>query len=169
MPLRGLLVPLMYKLLILGGTDEVNSMPIKLGKTKWVVLDGNEVRSNWEVESPSGVKHLIVPDFIKESLKIKNTNELGVYNVYKDKTLYTSFSTELNPNEIISNQVTQNEIAVLFPELKYRWLNPSDDLITIFNEIRHGKALWNFFLILAIALFLLETWVGRPTLDNTRK
>jgi hypothetical protein len=169
MPLRGLLVPLMYKLLILGGTDEVNSMPIKLGKTKWVVLDGNEVRSNWEVEAPSGVKHLIVPDFIKESLKIKDTNELGVYNVYKDKTLYTSFSTELNPNEIISNQVTQNEIAVLFPELKYRWLNPSDDLITIFNEIRHGKALWKFFLILAIALFLLETWVGRPTLDNTRK
>ena len=169
MPLRGLLVPLMYKLLILGGTDEVNSMPIKLGKTKWVVLDGNEVRSNWEVEAPSGVKHLIVPDFIKESLKIKDTNELGVYNVYKDKTLYTSFSTELNPNEIISNQVTQNEIAVLFPELKYRWLNPSDELITIFNEIRHGKALWKFFLILAIALFLLETWVGRPTLDNTRK
>ena len=169
MPLRGLLVPLMYKLLILGGTDEVNSMPVKLGDTKWVVLDGNEVMSKWEVESPSGVRSLIVPDFSKESLKIKNTNDLGVYNVYKDKVLYTSFSTELNPNEIVSNQITQSEIDILFPKLEYKWINSNDDIINVFDEIRHGKALWKFFLILAIVLFLLETWFGRPTTNNIRK
>ena len=168
MPLRGLLVPLMYKLLVLGGTDEVNSMPVKLGRVKWITLDGNEVKSEWEVESPSGIKNLIVPDFSKESLKIKNTNELGVYNVYKNKILYTSFTTELNSNEIISNQITQNELDILFPELEYKWINPSEDFINVFNEIRHGKALWKFFLILAIILFLLETWVGRPNVNNIK-
>ena len=168
MPFRGLLVPLMYKLLVLGGTDEVNSMPVKLGSVKWVALDGNEVKSEWEVESPSGIKNLIVPDFSKEGLKIKNTNELGVYNVYKNKILYTSFTTELNSNEIISNQITQNEIDILFPELEYKWINPSDNFINIFNEIRHGKALWKLFLILAIILFLLETWVGRPNVNNIK-
>ena len=168
MPLRGLLVPLMYKLLVLGGTDEVNSMPVKLGRVKWIALDDNEVKSEWEVESPSGIKNLIVPDFNKESLKIKNTNELGVYNVYKNKILYTSFTTELNSNEIISSQITQNEIDILFPELEYKWINPSDDFINVFNEIRHGKALWKFFLILAIILVLLETWVGRPIVNNIK-
>ena len=35
--------------------------------------------------------------------------------VYKNKILYTSFTTELNSNEIISSQITQNEIDILFP------------------------------------------------------
>ncbi len=93
---------------------------------------------------------------------------MGVYNVYKNKILYTSFTTELNSNEIISNQITQNEIDILFPELEYKWINPSDNFINIFNEIRHGKALWKLFLILAIILFLLETWVGRPNVNNIK-
>ena len=43
--LRGLLIPLMYRLLILGGTDEVNSLPVMVGDTKWINLKENEVRN----------------------------------------------------------------------------------------------------------------------------
>ena len=39
MPIRGLLVPLMYRLLILGGTDEVNTSPVVVGETKWIILN----------------------------------------------------------------------------------------------------------------------------------
>ena len=38
--LRGLLIPLMHKLLILGGTDEVNSLPVLVGEPKWIMLNG---------------------------------------------------------------------------------------------------------------------------------
>ncbi len=48
--------------------------------------------------------------------------------------------------------------------LRYKY-----DLINVFNEIRHGKALWKIFLIFAIILFLIETWFGRPTLKNNRR
>ena len=91
--LRGLLIPLMYRLLILGGTDEVNSLPVMVGDTKWINLKENEVRNEWEVQSPSGIKNLIVPDFSKESLKITDTNEHGIYSVFKNKKLYTSLFT----------------------------------------------------------------------------
>ena len=89
--LRGLLIPLMYRLLILGGTDEVNSLPVLIGDTKWIMLKGNEVRNEWEVKSPSGIKNLIVPDFSKESLKITDTNEHGIYRAvsYTHLTLPT--------------------------------------------------------------------------------
>ena len=50
-----------------------------------------------------------------------------------------------------------------------KWIAPSNNFINVFNEIRHGKALWKLFLILAIVLFLLETWIGRPTTKNMRK
>ena len=167
--LRGLLIPMMHKLLVLGGTDEINSLPILVGDPKWIILNGNEVRNEWEVESPSGVSNLIVPDFTMESLKITNTDELGIYNVYKNKELFTSFATELHPNEIVSKQISENEIEILLNGLEYKFITASNDLITVFNEIRHGKALWKAFLIFAIILFLIETWVGRPTLKNNRK
>jgi len=167
--LRGLLIPLMYRLLILGGTDEVNSLPVVVGNIKWINLQGDEVRNEWEVQSPSGIKNLIVPDFSKESLKITDTNEHGIYSVFKNKKLYTSFATILHQSEIVSKQISENEIDILFKELKYKWIGPSNNFINVFNEIRHGKALWKLFLILAIVLFLLETWIGRPTTNNMRK
>ncbi len=167
--LRGLLIPLMHKLLILGGTDEINSLPILVGDPKWITLNGDEVRNEWEVQSPSGVRNLIVPDFTKESLKIIHTDELGIYNVYKNKELFTSFATELHQNEIVSKKISLDEIEILLNGLEYKFITASNDLINIFNEIRHGKALWKIFLIFAIILFLVETWVGRPTLKNNRK
>ena len=167
--LRGLLIPLMYKLIILGGTDEINSLPILVGDPKWIILNGNEVRNEWEVQSPSGVSNLIVPDFTKERLKIIHTDELGIYNVYKNKELFTSFATELHQNEIVSKQISVDEIEILLNGLEYKFITASHDFINVFDEIRHGKALWKIFLIFAIILFLIETWVGRPTLKNNRK
>ena len=67
----------------------------------------NEVRNEWEVQSPQELSNLIVPDFTMEGLKITNTDELGIYNVYKNKELFTSFATELHPNEIVSNKFLQ--------------------------------------------------------------
>ena len=125
----------------------------------------NEVRNDWEVQSPSGIKNLVVPNFTNESLKITQTNELGIYNIYKNKEIFTSFATELHPNEVISNQVSIKEIDILFNGLEYKFITASPGFINIFKEIRHGKALWKIFLILAIVLFLLETWVGRPTFE----
>ncbi len=167
--IRGLLIPLMYKLLILGGTDEVNSLPVIVGEPKWIILDENELRSEWEVQSPSGIKILIVPDFAKESLKINQTNELGVYSVFKNKELYTSFATELHLNEIVSKQISENEINLIMGKLDYKWINVDDDFLSVFKEIRHGKALWLIFLILALILFLIETWISRPSLNTNIK
>ena len=104
-----------------------------------------------------------------ESLKITDTDELGIYNVYKNKEFFTSFATELHPNEIVSKQISADEIEILLNGLEYKFITASHDLINVFNEIRHGKALWKIFLIFAIILFLLETWFGRPTLKNNRR
>ena len=81
------------------------------------------------------------------ALKITNTDELGIYNVYKNKELFTSFATELHPNEIVSKQISADEIEILLNGLEYKFITASHDLINVFKEIRHGKALWKIFLI----------------------
>ena len=115
-----------------------------------------------------GIKNLIVPDYIKESLKITDTNEHGIYSVFKNNKLYTSFSTMLHQSEIVSKQISENEVNVLFKELQYKWIAPSNNFINILMKldmVKHCEAI----LILAIVLFLLETWIGRPTTNNMRK
>jgi len=168
MPIRGLLVPLMYRLLILGGTDEVNTSPVVVGETKWIILDQNEVRDQWEVISPSGEKNLIVPDFSKESIQINSTKELGVYDIYQNGKHYTSFSTYLHPNEIIRNENPKNQIDNLLSVQEYRWIELDNNFSNNFNETRQGKSLWKVFLLIATLLLLLETWVGRPIPKNTK-
>ena len=86
-----------------------------------------------------------------------------------DKELLNSFSTELNTNEILYKQISSDDFEILFYVLEYKFIAVSNDLINAFNEIRHGKALWKIFLILAIILFLIETWVGRPSINNNIK
>ena len=168
MPIRGLLVPLMYRLLILGGTDELNTSPITIGKIKWIKLDQKEVRDQWEVVSPSGEKLLIVPDFSKEGIQIKSTNELGVYDIYQNGKYYTSFSTYLHPKEIITNNKQKNQIEKFLSAKKYRWIDLDDKFSNKFIETRQGKSLWKVFLIIACLLLLLETWIGRPIPQNTK-
>ncbi len=168
MPIRGLLVPLLYRLLILGGTDELNTSPVAIGDTKWILLDQNEVRDEWEVMSPSGEKNLIVPDFSKESIQINSTNELGVYDIYQNGKHYTSFSTYLHPNEIIKNNKQENQIEKFLSTKDYRWIDLDNNFSDKFNEIRQGKSLWKVFLLIVILLLLLETWLGRPIPKNTK-
>ena len=168
-PLRGIMVPLMYKLLILGGTDEINTASITVGDVKWISLGRNEVRNRWEVKSPSGEMRLVVPDFSKESLKIINTDELGIYEIYQDGNYYTAFSTYLHSNEIINKQVTNKEILAVLSDEMYRWVNIDSNFNNVFNEIRQGKSLWKIFLLIALILFLLETWIGRPISKNIKQ
>ena len=168
MPIRGLLVPLMYRLLILGGTDEINTSSVAIGTTKWIKLDQNEVRDEWEVISPSGKKNLLVPDFSKESIQINSTNELGVYDIYQNGIHYTSFSTYLHPNEVITSNKQKKEIEKLLSFQKYRWIDLDNNFSNKFNETRQGKSLWKVFLLIATVLLLLETWVGRPIPKNTK-
>ena len=168
MPIRGLLVPLMYRLLVLGGTDEENTSPVVIGKTKWINLDQNEVRDQWEVLSPSGEKSLLVPNFSKESIQVNSTDELGVYEIYQNGKHYTSFSTYLHPKEILNNDNPQNQFSNFLNPQRFRLIDLDDKFSNNFNETRQGKSLWKVFLLIATILMLLETWVGRPISKNTK-
>ena len=168
-PLRGMLIPLMYRLLILGGTDEINTNPVMIGNSKMLSLNENEVRDQWEIKAPSGNKELIVPDFSKETISIDNTNELGIYNVYKNGVYFSSFSTYLNPNEFISGNDSELYLSNIFPQDSYQWIQIDNGFLDNFNKIRNGKSLWKLFLLGFIILFLLETWIGRPILKNMKR
>ena len=162
LPIRGVVVPLLYKLIILSGTDEINTSAVLINEHKWISIEESKLTNKWEVVSPSGVTEMIVPEYDKEGIMITGTNELGIYQVYSNGENFTSFPTRLHYKEYIQKQIQQSDVESIFGSENIRWLKIEDNFAKIFAETRHGKSLWKFFLIAAIILLVTETIVGRP-------
>ena len=56
LPMRGIVVPLLFRLIILSGTDEVNTSAVLVDESKWISIEESKLRNKWEVVSPSGLR-----------------------------------------------------------------------------------------------------------------
>ena len=166
LPIRGMIVPLLYRLLILTGTDEVNTAPVLINEPKIIDIKESSLNNSWEVVSPTGKTELIVPNYDKETIKITQTNELGIYEVYNNGKHFTSFPTRLHYKEYPKKFIDDTNFKNIFLKNNLRWISLSENFNDVFSETRHGKSLWNIFLILAIIFLLLETILSAP---NSKK
>ena len=161
-PVRAILIPLIHRLLILTGTDEINTSPVVVGESKWISLPQDHIINTWKVKSPSGIQTLIVPDFNNERILISETRELGIYRVYSNENLFSSFPTRLHHNEYIRDISIKSSVNNFLSEDDIKWVNLEGDIASAFSEIRNGKALWKTFLLLGIILLMIESLIGRP-------
>jgi len=166
--IRGMLVPLVYRLLILTGTDEINTSSVKINEPKWISVEEKYLRHKWEIVSPSGKTEMIVPEYDREGINISSTGELGVYTVYSNGELFTTFPTRLHDQEYIQTPFSQNDIESILPSNQTRWLTLKDEFSQVFLEMRQGKSLWKIFLALAILFLLAESIIGRPIKVNMK-
>ena len=160
--IRGMVIPLMYRLLVLTGTDEINTSSVVINAPKWISIEEKSLRNKWEVVSPSGKTEMIVPDYDREGIQISKTDELGIYRVFSNGKLFTSFPTRLHDKEYIGLRMDQNKIEPILYNTQTRWLTLQDDFAQAFSETRQGKSLWKIFLAIAMVLLLAETIIGRP-------
>ena len=162
--IRGMLVPLMYRLLVLTGTDEINTSSVQINSPKWISVKERNLRNKWEVVSPSGKREMIAPDYDKEGILITTTDELGIYSVFSNGELFSSFPTRLHGLEYIKRRISEEELEPILSSNQTKWLTMEGNFAQVFSETRHGKYLWKIFLTLAIMLLLAETIIGRPEL-----
>ena len=168
LPIRGMIVPLLYRLLILTGTDEVNTAPVLINEPKIIDIKESHLINSWEVVSPTGKTELIVPNYDKETIKITQTNELGVYAVYNNGKHFTSFPTRLHYNEYPRQSIDEENLKNIFLKNTLRWISLDENFNKVFSETRHGKSLWNMFLILAIIFLLIETILSAPNIKKLK-
>ncbi len=48
------------------------------------------------------------------------------------------------------------------------WLSPGTPIKETIESQRHGRALWRTFLIIALALFMIESYLSRPKRDGMK-
>ncbi|MEE8336030.1 MAG: BatA domain-containing protein [Candidatus Neomarinimicrobiota bacterium] len=168
LPMRGIMVPLLHRIIILLAADERNTTSVLVDEIKTIELSKDKIQSKWTLVTPSNKRILIVPEYSTETLKIRDTNEIGSYDIFADDEKYTSFSTQLSPFERPSLRADPEVIRSRWGQENSRWISPEDNLDTKLKEIRHGKSLWRYFLILSIILLGLETIIGRANPEELK-
>ena len=113
-----------------------------------------------ETHYPIKKEITVVPNYQNEQIEIKNTSELGSYDLYFEDDYYTSFSTFLSKFESPQIRADLDELIDQF----------NDTMITILDgqitekikANRFGQSMWRLFLILAIIFYLIESVISRP-------
>ena len=162
LPIRGIIIPLIYRLIILAGTDEFNTASVEIDQSKIISIQESKLRDKWEVISPSGQKEMLVPDYNFKGIQIRMTNELGIYQVYANGEHVTSFPTKLNKKELLKNRINNIDIEPIIPSKYVKLIKLDKNINSSFSETRSGKSLWKIFLYLAIFVFFIESIIGLP-------
>ena len=160
--LKGLIVPLLHRSIILSAADEFNTASVEVGFTKKVKVPSKLINKKWKLITPSKKEVLIIPNYKKERLDISSTNELGSYDVFVDDNFFTAFSTHLSEFESPKIRADISEMLNDFDNNNASILSEDQDVVNSIKSQRHGKSLWRIFLIIAISLFLIESILSRP-------
>ncbi len=166
--MKGLLIPMMYRLLMFSVIDEANTSSILVNSPKIIKVPNKLINNKWIVRMPSGSEVIVVPNYTNEQLVFNQTTELGSYEVFVNDEFYTAFSTKISPYESPKIRVKKQDLMDAFGAEKSEWINTDDDIINILKSNRHGRSLWRTFLIIAFILFLIESIISRPKLGSIK-
>jgi hypothetical protein len=165
---KGLLVPLLHRMLILLGTKEFNTQPLLVGQVKIIDIKGENINAEWILKTPNENEIKLIPDYTNEKLLITQTSELGSYNVFADGNHFSSFSTELSPHELPSIRIEGETLAEGLGIEQARIIEPTQHLGSELKEIRYGRSIWRLLLFIALSCLVIESILGRPNTERLK-
>jgi len=165
---KGLLVPLLHRMLILLGTKEFNVQPLLVGQDKIIDIKGENINAEWVLMTPMENEIKLIPDYTNEKLLITQTSELGSYHVFADGNLFSSFSTELSPHELPSIRIEGEKLAESLGVEQARIIQHTQHLESELKEIRYGRSIWRLLLFIALSCLVVETILGRPSTEKLK-
>ena len=168
LPAKGLLVPLLHRMLILLGTKEFNVQPLLVGQDKIIDIKGENINAEWVLKTPNENEIKLIPDYTNEKLLITQTSELGSYHVFADGDLFSSFSTELSPHELPSIRIEGEKLAERLGVEQARIIQHTQHLGSELNEIRYGRSIWRLLLFIALSCLVIESILGRPNTERLK-
>ncbi|MAG20832.1 MAG: BatA domain-containing protein [Candidatus Marinimicrobia bacterium] len=161
LPVRGIFVPLLHRMLVYLAGEISDGFMLQIDSQLTVPLSGSVISRELTLVKPSGKRVLMVPDYQKEQLNIAGTDEVGVYHLFADKNEIASFVVNIAESEDPGRRLRGKELMRLFPEQRSRLVDADEDALLAVSEARRGTELWRPFLLAALAVLALETWVGR--------
>jgi hypothetical protein len=85
----------------------------------------------------------------------------GLYRVLKDGRLRATFAVNPDLRESDLAALGEAELTRAFPAGRARVVRPGADLARRVREARFGREMWGAFVVAALALLALETFIAR--------
>lgn len=165
-PLKSLFAPIIIRSIFYLSSSEVLQQSIN--SMEEIAFEKNQFRSNIiSVLKPSGKRDIISSDSLNTGNRYNysKTDETGIYKVYDNNNLTTSFSVNHYNEE--SNLAWSNEESftnfINNVSDNIIFLNSNENFKEKINQTRFGTELWRFFLILALIAAILEMIISRNT------
>ena len=165
---KGLLGPLLHRMLILLGTKEFNVQPLLVGQDKIIDIKGDNINAEWVLMTPMENEIKLIPDYTNEKLLITQTSELGSYHVFADGNLLSSFSTVLSPHELPSIRIEGEKLTESLGVEQARIIQHTQHLESELKEIRYGRSIWRLLLFIALSCLVIESILGRPSTERLK-
>lgn len=164
LPVKGFVVPLMFRLIYFGGTRKViERKAIYCGQIFSQVFAQVEPPYDFKLLGPDGHKEKITPVFRGSNilLQVDDTALPGNYQILNREQVLTVFSVNHWPAESVMQFDDEKKLAELLPEAKY--IGNTENISEIIQENRYGKELWKHFLFIALLLLGIEMVVARTS------
>ena len=161
LPVRGIFVPLLHRMLVYLAGEMSDEFTLQVGSELTVPLSASVISKELTLGKPSGKRVLMVPDYQKEQLSVTETDEVGIYHLFAGTSEIASFVVNIVESEDPDRRLSGEELRRLFPEQRSRLVDAEEDAFLAVSEARRGTELWRPFLLAALAVLALETWVGR--------
>ena len=107
-------------------------------------------------------QRLFLYQYGNEAIIFKGTTEIGSYEVFADEEFYTAFSTKLEISESPKYRANFEKIKSVIGKNNLVWITNETPIKETIESQRNGQLLWRIFLLIAIILFFIESYVSRP-------
>ena len=161
LPLRGLFVPLLHRMLVYLAADEGLPNAVEVGETVVIPLRREWMSTELQMINPSGARTLLVPDYREEQVSMSDVNEAGVYRLLSNGREVASFVANISPSENPVDRLPEGKLSQVFPRGRTRVVGWDEEAAASVMEARRGTELWRLFLAAALVVLVIETWVGR--------
>ena len=120
-----------------------------------------------EAETPSGERLRLESERVGSQYlwKIPSVREAGIWRLRSEGEIIDLFAVNLDTRESDLTPIDTERVRNLFAGADLHFLHPNDDLRLAVLGNRYGREFWREFLLLAIALMVLEQWIARVPRD----
>jgi hypothetical protein len=162
LPLKGFVIPLMYRLIYYMGSRKVlDRQTLLCGESYQQLFTDLEPPYNFKLIGPNEIEIKLTPQFKGTDvlLNAENIEQPGNYRILQNDEILTILSVnpwkEESQMEFISNDELENIIPNVYIIDDY---TKAEEMIL---QSRFGKELWKHFLLVALVLLLVEMVIAR--------
>ncbi|MBE2226412.1 MAG: BatA domain-containing protein [Ignavibacteria bacterium] len=170
-PVKNLFSPVTIRSILY--TSNINGIrPAIAGKDYYAELNRYEMKSDTLLISSAGenVPEFIVTNEQTQLLNLGSTlNNTGIYSVINSGRDILRVPVNFNAVESQTGRMKPGDIEILFNDtyaLNANVVSPEEVLTAAVIDLRTGKDLWQYFLILAVIFLIIEYLLSRSIMRN---